>query len=67
MLAHAHRPISIIFLITRKHLSIATRTGHRSTEVAAGLMLPLGRAQPLEREVGKLWASDGEARVKSAL
>ncbi|MDR6539182.1 hypothetical protein J2739_004978, partial [Variovorax soli] len=38
-----------------------------STELAAGFTLGLSESTSLYGEVGKLWASGGDARVKSQL
>ncbi len=44
---------------------IASATGHTSTELAAGATLALGERTSLYGEVGRLWASGGESRVRS--
>jgi outer membrane autotransporter protein len=46
---------------------IATPTGGTSTELAGGFTLALGSRTSVYGEVGKLWASGGDARVKSAI
>src|SRR5690606_29398696 len=46
---------------------IATRTGGTSTELAAGATLQLTPAMSVYGEVGKLWASGGDARIKSGI
>ena len=46
---------------------IATQTGYSSTELAAGATLALSPAAVLYGEVGKLFSSGGEARVKSGV
>lgn len=46
---------------------IATRTGSTSTELAAGATLKLSDSTSLYGELGKLWASGGDARIKSSV
>ncbi len=46
---------------------IASPTGGTSTELAGGFTLALGQATSLYGEIGKLWASGGNARVKSSV
>lgn len=46
---------------------IAAPTGGTSTELAGGFTLALGQSTSLYGEVGKLWASGGNARVKSSI
>ncbi|QSI33168.1 autotransporter outer membrane beta-barrel domain-containing protein [Variovorax sp. RKNM96] len=46
---------------------IATRTGGTSTELAAGATLQVSENVGLYAEVGKLWSSSGDARVKSGV
>jgi outer membrane autotransporter protein len=46
---------------------IAAPTGGTSTELAGGFTLALGNTTSLYGEVGKLWSSGGDARVKSAI
>jgi len=47
--------------------TIASSTGSTSTELAAGFTLGLSQSTSLYGEVGKLWASGGDTRVKSQL
>ena len=49
------------------YADIATRTGGTSTELAAGATLALSAATSLYGELGKLWASGGDARASSGL
>jgi len=46
---------------------IGTRTGGTSTELAAGATLAVGERTSLYAEAGKLFASGGNARVKSGI
>jgi fibronectin-binding autotransporter adhesin len=46
---------------------ISAPTGGTSTELAGGFTLALGQATSLYGEIGKLWASGGNARVKSSV
>ncbi|MDQ0611313.1 outer membrane autotransporter protein [Variovorax sp. W1I1] len=46
---------------------IGTRTGGTSTELAGGATLAVGERTSLYAEVGKLFASGGDARVKSGI
>ncbi|MBJ2157941.1 autotransporter outer membrane beta-barrel domain-containing protein [Variovorax sp. IB41] len=46
---------------------IAAPTGGTSTELAGGFTLALGPTTSLYGEVGKLWSSGGDAKVKSAI
>jgi len=46
---------------------IAAPTGGTSTELAGGFTLALGPSTSLYGEIGKLWASGGDARVKSSI
>jgi outer membrane autotransporter protein len=46
---------------------VASSTGGTSTELAAGATLALSDTTSLYGEVGKLWASGGNARAKSGL
>ncbi|SEF22395.1 autotransporter outer membrane beta-barrel domain-containing protein [Variovorax sp. NFACC27] len=46
---------------------IVTRTGGTSTEVAAGATLSVGERTSLYAEVGKLFASGGDSRVRSGI
>ncbi|WP_241027107.1 autotransporter outer membrane beta-barrel domain-containing protein [Variovorax sp. RKNM96] len=46
---------------------IGTRTGGTSTELAGGATLAIGERTSLYAEVGKLFASGGDARVKSGI
>lgn len=46
---------------------IASRTGSTSTELAVGLALAVSPRIGLYGELGKLWASGGDARVKGSL
>jgi outer membrane autotransporter protein len=46
---------------------IAAPTGGTSTELAGGFTLALGQTTSLYGEVGKLWSSGGDAKVKSSI
>jgi outer membrane autotransporter protein len=46
---------------------IAAPTGGTSTELAGGFTLALGESTSLYGEIGKLWASGGNAKVKSSV
>jgi len=46
---------------------IAAPTGGTSTELAGGFTLALSQATSLYGEVGKLWSSGGDAKVKSSV
>uniref|UniRef100_UPI000D3633C0 autotransporter outer membrane beta-barrel domain-containing protein n=1 Tax=unclassified Variovorax TaxID=663243 RepID=UPI000D3633C0 len=46
---------------------IATRTGGTSTELAGGATLQLTDSTSLYAELGKLWSSGGDTRVKSGV
>ncbi|MBD9665368.1 autotransporter outer membrane beta-barrel domain-containing protein [Variovorax sp. VRV01] len=46
---------------------IVAPTGGTSTELAGGFTLALGSATSLYGEVGKLWSSGGDAKVKSSV
>ena len=46
---------------------ISVPTGGASTELAGGFTLTVGESTSLYGEVGKLWASGGNARVKSSV
>ncbi|MDN6884022.1 autotransporter outer membrane beta-barrel domain-containing protein [Variovorax sp. CAN2819] len=46
---------------------IAAPTGGTSTELAGGFTLALGGSTSLYGEVGKLWSSGGDAKVKSGI
>lgn len=46
---------------------IASRTGGSSAEVAGGLTLAVGRTWSVYGEVGRLFATGGDARVRSAV
>jgi subtilase-type serine protease len=46
---------------------IASSTGGTAAELAGGFTLALGENTSLYGEVGKLWASGGETRVKSSV
>jgi subtilase-type serine protease len=46
---------------------IAAPTGGTSTELAGGFTLALGSSTTLYGELGKLWASGGNAKVKSSV
>jgi outer membrane autotransporter protein len=46
---------------------IATRTGGTSTELAAGGTLQLAENVSVYAELGKLWSSGGDARIKSGV
>lgn len=47
--------------------AIASRTGFTSTELAAGFTLALSPAASVYGEVGKLYSTGGDARVKSSV
>ncbi len=47
--------------------AIASSSGNTSTELAAGFTLGLSESTSLYGEVGKLWASGGDTRVKSSI
>ncbi|WP_042577112.1 autotransporter family protein [Variovorax paradoxus] len=46
---------------------IEAPTGGTSTELAGGFTLALGQTTSLYGEIGKLWSSGGDARVKSSI
>jgi outer membrane autotransporter protein len=46
---------------------IATRTGGTSTELAAGASLQVSENMSVYAELGKLWGSSGDARIKSGV
>lgn len=46
---------------------ISAPTGGTSTELAGGYTLALGQSTSLYGEIGKLWASGGDAKVKSSI
>ncbi|MDH6164906.1 hypothetical protein M2282_000034 [Variovorax boronicumulans] len=46
---------------------IAAPTGGTSTELAGGFTLALGPTTSLYAEIGKLWSSGGDAKVKSSI
>ncbi|MDH6591833.1 outer membrane autotransporter protein [Variovorax sp. TBS-050B] len=46
---------------------IAAPTGGTSTELAGGFTLALGQSTSLYGEIGKLWASGGDAKVRSSI
>lgn len=46
---------------------ISAPTGGTSTELAGGFTLALGQSTSLYGEIGKLWASGGDAKVKSSI
>jgi len=46
---------------------IVAPTGGTSTELAGGFTLALGSSTSLYGEIGKLWASGGNARVKGSI
>jgi fibronectin-binding autotransporter adhesin len=46
---------------------IAAPTGGTSTELAGGFTLALGQTTSLYGEIGKLWSSGGDAKVKSSI
>jgi fibronectin-binding autotransporter adhesin len=46
---------------------IAAPTGGTSTELAGGFTLALSQSTSLYGEIGKLWASGGDAKVKSSI
>jgi len=49
------------------YTDLASRTGGTSTELAAGATLRLTQNMSLYGELGKFWASGGDARTKSGL
>ncbi|MDR6537268.1 hypothetical protein, partial [Variovorax soli] len=55
------------FISPAASTAIASSTGSTSTELAAGFTLGLSESTSLYGEVGKLWASGGDTRVKSQL
>jgi outer membrane autotransporter protein len=55
------------FIGPAAYTDIATLTGGTSTELAAGATLRLTQSTSLYGEVGKVWASGGDARVKGGL
>ena len=55
------------FIGPAAYTDIATRTGGTSTELAAGATLQLTQSMSLYGEVGKFWASGGDARMKSGV
>ena len=46
---------------------IAAPTGGTSSELAGGFTLALSQSTSLYGELGKLWASGGDAKVKSSV
>jgi outer membrane autotransporter protein len=46
---------------------IASPIGSTSTELAGGFTLALSQTTSLYGEVGKLWSSDGDAKVRSSV
>ena len=46
---------------------IASRTGGSSAELAGGFTLAVGRTWSVYGEVGRLYATGGDARVRSAV
>ena len=55
------------FIGPAAYTDILTRTGGTSSELAAGATLVLSPTTSLYGELGKLWASGGNARVKSSV
>ncbi|MDH6593315.1 fibronectin-binding autotransporter adhesin [Variovorax sp. TBS-050B] len=55
------------FLSLAGSTAIRSETGATSTELAGGMTLAVGERTAVYAELGKLWASGGGARVKSAL
>ena len=55
------------FISPAASTAIASSKGSTSTELAAGFTLGLSESTSLYGEVGKLWASGGDTRVKSQL
>ncbi|PSL79091.1 hypothetical protein C7T35_39380, partial [Variovorax sp. WS11] len=55
------------FINAAASTAIASSTGSTSTELAAGFTLRLSESTSLYGELGKLWASGGDTRVKSQL
>ncbi|MEZ2297994.1 autotransporter outer membrane beta-barrel domain-containing protein [Variovorax sp. RCC_210] len=49
------------------YTDIATATGGTSTELAGGATLHLTQSTSLYAELGKLWSSSGDARIKSGV
>jgi outer membrane autotransporter protein len=49
------------------YTDIATATGGTSTELAGGATLSLTQSTSLYAELGKLWSSSGDARIKSGV
>jgi fibronectin-binding autotransporter adhesin len=55
------------FLNGATQTGIAAPTGGTSTELAGGFTLALGQTTSLYGEIGKLWSSGGDAKVKSSI
>ncbi|VTU25246.1 hypothetical protein H6CHR_02355 [Variovorax sp. PBL-H6] len=55
------------FINPAARTAIASSRGGTSTELATGFTLGLSESTSLYGEVGKLWASGGDARVQSSL
>jgi subtilase-type serine protease len=55
------------FISPAASTDIASKTGHTSTELAGGFTLALNPATSVYGEIGKLFASGGDARVKSGV
>jgi fibronectin-binding autotransporter adhesin len=55
------------FLNGATRTGIAAPTGGTSTELAGGFTLALGQTTSLYGEIGKLWSSGGDAKVKSSI
>jgi fibronectin-binding autotransporter adhesin len=55
------------FLNGATRTDIAAPTGGTSTELAGGFTLALGQTTSLYGEIGKLWSSGGDAKVKSSI
>jgi outer membrane autotransporter protein len=55
------------FLHGATRTGIEAPTGGTSTELAGGFTLALGQTTSLYGEIGKLWSSGGNAKVKSSI
>jgi fibronectin-binding autotransporter adhesin len=55
------------FLNGATRTGIEAPTGGTSTELAGGFTLALGQTTSLYGEIGKLWSSGGDAKVKSSI
>jgi hypothetical protein len=55
------------FIGPAAYTDIATGTGGTSTELAGGATLHLTDTTSVYAELGKLWSSSGDARIKSGV